>query len=481
MRAVLLGFLLVACASSHEEEEAPSQLEIETGVAWNVEQVAGTVTYAEPRAEDSGPTPAGATSTEAALAFLDAHASAFGMLQPRVELAPEVEGVDRLGLRYATFLPKNDPNGRVSVHFEPSGRIAFLSARYGATPMTKRSLETRRAPCFLEAHGKGVHAYAQPPLRNDDDIKTFEVTQNGSLYEMRSGPLSCEQAETGIVTSSKLDEWDTTGTVPGAAVDAYFHASKTLEFYRTVLARKSWDDQDGAISLFVSQDSSTAAWSTGSIGFGAPPTDKPSPALSYAGAFDAIAHEIQHGVTETTLRFGDSSLGVPDGIHSEILNESFSDIFAAFAEHWYRPGPGNVTLAEDVAAPSYPPTRDLAHPSHCLAGACPDHISKLDPEADVHLGTGISSNAWYLMTLGGTNDTSGATVTEPLGWDASLDVWYALVVSRAVPISARFRDVALASVALARRAGNVRAAACAWIAVGVLTPTLAERFWNVRC
>ncbi len=537
--SALVASLVAACGSEAGSEEAPlppSQLEIETGSPWNVdvEPTLGTLAFAEPR----GPGPliltGGTTPAEAALGFFEAHASALSLRSPRADLRLEAEGTDMLGLRYASFVPASDPppdavggaGFRLTIHFDGEGRLAFLSGRYEATasrPSPSTATKTKtirmslgadapRRPCFLdEGRGHGVHYYAQGPLHDEADTKTFEVSSAGTAaaprYELRrearpdADAVLCQGETTAngpysVFTSDKLDGWDDVGSpMAGAAVDPYFHALEVIDLYRVNLGRQSYDDKGALLTVSVSRAPLHASFSSGHISVGAPSPNVPSPLLSYAGAFDAIAHEFQHGVNASTLRFTDSPSSVAEGIHSEILEESMADIFAAFAEHWYRPGPGNVTIGEAVAAPGYPPTRDLSHPAKCLDvgcegddcahRACPDHLSKLDPKADTHRGTGISSNAWYLMTLGGTNDTSQMTVSDPLGWDASLRVWYSLVQSRAAPPSSRFRDVAFASIALARHgvpgAGGGKAAACAWVAVGVLDPKLAKRFWDITC
>ncbi len=287
--------------------------------------------------------------------------------------------------------------------------------------------------------------------------------------------------------------WDADGSDAGAAVDAYFHAAKALEFYRTKLGRASYDDANAPLSVAVHADFVGASYSSGFITVGHPRTDRPSPLLSYAGAFDAIAHELQHGVTASTLRFADATIDGTDDddSHAAALDEAVSDMFGAFAEHWLTPGDSNLTIGEAVAAPGFPPTRDLLHPSRCLDVACTDdcghracpvHLSKLDRLADPHRSTGIASNAWALMTVGGTQDTSGVRIAAPLGWDVSLRLWYALVVSRAVPPNARFEDVARATVALARHASlDIVPVACAWVGVGVIDAATASRFWNVHC
>jgi Zn-dependent metalloprotease len=521
--SVLSFVALAGCSANetppHASEPEISALEREVGARWNVvtDPRDGSLAYAEPR--DPGPilVSEGTSASEAALGFIVAHRDAFLLASPGTELVREAEGVDGLGLRWAS-LTQAPSDGvvapyRITFHFDAQGRLAFLSARYAASAAASRSSSTRstqsalrvaharRGRCQgIDATGHGQHFYAAPPLERADDVQHFEVSAaTGGGYVMQrtasdEGPaVTCTIALTGeVVASSRRDAWDESGDDRGAAVDAYVNVSRALTFYRTALGRKSYDDHDAPVSVGVHLDHAGAFYADGALAFGAPDRSRPSPALSYAGAFDAVAHELQHGVTASTLRLQD---GIDvDGSVSGILDESISDIFGAFAEHSVNPGDHNFTIGEDVAAAGYPPTRDLAHPSRCLDvgcvddcghRACPDHLSKLDPLADVHRSAGISSNAWYLMTAGGSNDTSGIRVKQGLGWETSLRLWYALVVSRAVAPSARFEDVALATVGLARHAGggplDVDAVACSWVAVGVLSAERAAAFWNVRC
>lgn len=517
--AVAIGVACMPACSSADPAaaEPPSALEIDTGIPWNVvmDRHFGTVAFAEPR-QQPGPLvlPAGGTPTEAAFLFLDSHREAFSLAAPRSDLVPEAEGTDPLGLRYASFTPKAEAGAasstRLTVHFDDGGRVAFIAGRYARTSLAPPGAPTKsasrlvlaraRPSCFhFDGSGHGVHFYAPPPLRDERDEKHFEVSAGATGgFEMRRdatatrNAVSCTDAVGTLLTSTSLTVWDAEGVDAGAAVDAYYHAGKALEFYRTVLGRASYDDANTPLTVAVHVDDIGAAYTEGHISLGRPRADRPSPSLSYAAAFDAVAHELQHGVTASTLRFADSSSD--DDSHAAILDEAVSDMFGAFAEHWLRPGERNLTIGEDVAAPGYAPTRDLAHPSRCLDvgctddcahRACPDHLSKLDLLTDAHRSTGIASNAWALMTVGGTNDTSGVHVDAPLGWDMSLKLWYALVVSRAVPPNARFEDVARATVALARHAGgstlDASAVACAWVGVGVIDAATAARFWNVRC
>ncbi len=110
---------------------------------------------------------------------------------------------------------------------------------------------------------------------------------------------------------------------------------------------------------------STAA--TGSLVFG----DGDGRIFNYlAGAFDVVAHEWTHGVTDFS-----SQLIYQD--EPGALNEAFSDIMAAAMEFYYQPvggGPEKADwlIAEDVVlvAPGY--LRALNNP---IAAGEPDHYS----------------------------------------------------------------------------------------------------------
>jgi Zn-dependent metalloprotease len=130
-----------------------------------------------------------------------------------------------------------------------------------------------------------------------------------------------------------------------------------------------------------------------------------------AGAFDVVAHEWTHGVTDFT-----SNLIYRD--ESGALNEAFSDIMAASMEFYYHPaGPdrdqADWLIAEDVflAAPGY--LRSLSNPS---AKGHPDHyslrrfIGTSTDDGGVHFNLTIATHAFYLAVAGGRNRVSGVNV-----------------------------------------------------------------------
>jgi bacillolysin len=130
-----------------------------------------------------------------------------------------------------------------------------------------------------------------------------------------------------------------------------------------------------------------------------------------AGAFDVVAHEWTHGVTDFT-----SKLIYRD--ESGALNEAFSDIMAASMEYYYYPaGPdrdqADWLIAEDVflASPGY--LRSLSNPS---VKGHPDHyslrrfIGTSTDDGGVHFNVTIATHAFYLAVAGGRNRVSGVNV-----------------------------------------------------------------------
>jgi thermolysin len=133
-----------------------------------------------------------------------------------------------------------------------------------------------------------------------------------------------------------------------------------------------------------------------------------------AAALDILAHEYSHGVTDYT-----SALIYQN--ESGALNEAFSDIMSVGVE-FYQQAPGSGLLkadyleGEDAWRPyktgALAGLRSLVNPA---AYGDPDHYSKrstgTDDNGGVHTNSTIASHAFYLAIEGGTNRTSGLSVT----------------------------------------------------------------------
>jgi thermolysin len=190
----------------------------------------------------------------------------------------------------------------------------------------------------------------------------------------------------------------------------------------------------------------------------------------FAAGLDIIAHELAHGVTDYT-----SALIYEN--ESGALSEAFSDVMAVGVEFMYQsPGSGqrqsDYTIGEDVIRPGG--FRNLANPA---VFNDPDHYSRRytgsDDNGGVHLNATIPGHAFYLAIEGGTNRTSGGSVTGvgAVNREQIEKVFYR-AFTLMLPAGANFSTAREATIQAARDLyGNgspaERAVTQAWSAVGV--------------
>jgi bacillolysin len=189
-----------------------------------------------------------------------------------------------------------------------------------------------------------------------------------------------------------------------------------------------------------------------------------------AGGLDVVAHELTHGVT-------DFSSGLIYQNESGALNEAFSDMMGTAVEFFFQPvGSGqrqaDYQLAEDVWRPSG--LRSMSNPGSL---GDPDHYSRrflgTADNGGVHINSGIPNQAFYLSIEGGTNRTSGFTVTGVgAGNREQIEKVFYRAFTQMLPANANFSTARAATIQAARDlygAGGAveRAVTQAWTAVGV--------------
>ncbi|HVH43004.1 MAG TPA: M4 family metallopeptidase [Labilithrix sp.] len=321
------------------------------------------------------------------------------------------------------------------------------------------------------------------------DTKTLEISQEGSTFRLVDVSRSIDTYDaknTGVqvgkllvpgsadlpgelvTSSSATSGWDE------AAVDAHHYAAVTYDFYKATFGRQGIDGQGGTVtsSVHFLKEWNNAAWNGKQMLYG----DGDGVRLRrMSAAVDVIAHELTHGVTSSTSDL--TYIG-----ESGALNESMSDIFAAIVEHHIKPDPKNWLIGEDVLIGQYAGkvVRDLAHPRNGLKEQ-PAHMSKYvsayedkDSFLDlggVHINSGIPNNAFYLATVGGTNDVSNVEVKAGIGWAKAAQVWYR-TNTEYLGTDSDFEAAAAATLSAAGDLGLTQneknIIECAWIAVGVL-------------
>lgn len=266
-----------------------------------------------------------------------------------------------------------------------------------------------------------------------DDTKSFNTLTNSSgsyLVDRTRG--------NGIFTYDAKNRTRTPGTLwldhdnvynatyDGAAVDAHTYAGQTYDYYKDVHNRNSYDGSgaDLVSTVHYGRNYNNAFWSGSQMVYG---DGDGTTFIPLSGALDVIAHELTHAVTDTTA----------DLIYqneSGAINESMSDIFGTLVEHHFNNKP-DWQVGEDIYTPNVAgdALRSMKDPT--LSGD-PDHYSKRytgsGDNGGVHINSGISNKAAYLLANGGTH--YGVTVSG-IGNDKTGDIYYRTLTQYLTPNS----------------------------------------------
>lgn len=250
----------------------------------------------------------------------------------------------------------------------------------------------------------------------------FEVAQENGRYVMKDAgrgngvwtyTAGNQQNIPGtVVSSNSLTSWDQVVDGRGAAVDAHYFAAKVYDYYKTTHNRLGLDgaNQRMISSVHYGQDYANAFWDGEQMAYGDGDGGPP-----FSSALDVVAHEFTHGVTthESNLTYMNQS---------GALNEAISDILGSAIEHAIRPdATKNWLIGEDLGmvGRSFPNPKSQRQPDH-MSG----FVRTTQDNGGVHINSGIINNAIYLMTMGGTNSTSGKKVERGIGWDTMAKLVY---------------------------------------------------------
>lgn len=302
-----------------------------------------------------------------------------------------------------------------------------------------------------------------------------------------------------IVASSpdSLGFYSTSFQGNGAAVSAQANLAITDAYFRK-LGTRGWDDSGAtaiAVELharyvqsvnplrFAEADGYTESKNVIYLGDGASATDAlvPEPncnVLPSGVALDVVSHEFTHGVVAHRAHLGNTG-------EAGAVNEGLADVLGAGVEHSVDPGDHNFTFGEkkwlnvvsgkrSMRAPrSFPSSfRGEQMPrarSEILSTVVPGNGGPDNDRGHVHDNSTIVSHAYYLMTVGGTNDVSKVTIAagDALGWDASQRLWHTTLYSLDRAFARSIKEFARVNVAIGLFTGRARTVACAWRAVEV--------------
>ena len=210
-----------------------------------------------------------------------------------------------------------------------------------------------------------------------------------------------------------------------AAVSACVNARRVYDFFSSVLNRHGVDNKEDTELVSVinctlhgvnpsPREWRNACWWKGRMWYGQQNDPDRGRYVSFAEHLDVVAHELTHGITESTAKLVYRDL-------SGALNESFSDIFGIIIKNWYDTGqplgkdrtPGRDGMHKGWSweigsglGKDGGPLRDMEHPEKT---GDPGHMHEYDPKykqdsGGVHRYSAIHNKAVYhVMTARGDN------------------------------------------------------------------------------
>lgn len=224
--------------------------------------------------------------------------------------------------------------------------------------------------------------------------------------------------EDGSSPSEDADaNWNNLAVTPrdtnqGAEVDAHRYAAAVFDYFNTVHGRNGYDGAGTTFRTIVHSGSNfnNGYWDGVKVNLG----DGDGSYFDYCTTDDWLAHEFTHAYTQYTC-------GLNYLNESGALNESFSDIFAAFItgdwmvfeDNWLS---ATAPAARNMIEPTNGGMYDSTNPiPSVIAGHQPSHyLNRYTGASDnggVHINSGIINNLFYLLVNGGTHAISGITVS----------------------------------------------------------------------
>lgn len=187
-------------------------------------------------------------------------------------------------------------------------------------------------------------------------------------------------------------------------------------------------------------------------------TDGAAGETPFASSLGIVGHEMTHVVHAL-------SNGLGETLQARSIGEGIADVFGLSILSANR-GSEIFVLAEINRDAKQP----LRFPNQV------DNYAKFTQSITTgHYNATIVSNAWYLMTKGGKNETSQRLVANELGTATSQRLWWSSL-RRIVGPRTTMPTLARAQVALATKKGiDTRPVACAWYATGVLGKSWLEK------
>lgn len=416
--------------------------------------------------------------------FLKEYKDVYHLRNPRAELKLSSQTTDELGMTHVVFQQRYRGvpvyGARLKVHFKKDGSIASVNGSYlpnienlSATPkftdeqaiaLAKDALKTKLGInddvlAKLELQHSSPQLYIYNHGLFAQQRETSFLVRRLALYSAKTAlnQVFYINAQTGAIvhtvdnlqnaksreTYTLADCFDESGTliynesglvgpddVQAATIHEY--AGKVYDYYANAFGRDSYDNLGAKLKSYAHYQEVTD--STCSVVANAN-WDPDLRIMRYGENFlslDIAGHEITHGVIQYLV--GENSI---DSFELEnepgALNESYADVFGEFSE--FANGGGDWLIGTSLPNG---PSRSMSNPHDSPRYWQPAHVAEqLDTTEDpcksaggdsgcVHYNEGITNNALYLLSHGGTNPYSNQTIAtaDAIGQTKAQQIYY---------------------------------------------------------
>ena len=276
---------------------------------------------------------------------------------------------------------------------------------------------------------------------------------------------------------------------PSAVVDIHWGMEKTLDFYKDVFGRNSYDDEGAPVYniVFLPEDDEESSTLIETDLDNAAASDLPPFPMVYGMGnktqtpcveLSVMAHEFTHIVTSFTSNLVYAA-------ESGAINEAFSDIMGISVKKYVKGDETPWLIGGDGMMLEYSNMRDMANPENSMdgEGACSstyqdgnwvdtEDVSEENDYGGVHANSGVANKWYYLLTDGdeGVNNDGFEYEVLGIGIEKARQIAYRAVVFYASEES-QYADLRLCTLQavddLYGDGAEKKSVADAWDAVGV--------------
>jgi Zn-dependent metalloprotease len=305
--------------------------------------------------------------------------------------------------------------------------------------------------------------------RNGVNISTFNMNHTGNYTSTDFTDNDNNWSHAEFHNSSNDD----------AALDAHWGAEMVYEYFKQIHLRNSWNNNNGSLLSYVNgnlpqissqfTNSDNAFWDGNRMTYG----QGNGTTIDAYVCLDVIAHEIGHGICESTVNLGVSAT------EKGAINESLSDIWGACLENYVNTTYGlskDVWLhREEVGSAN----RSLSNPN---LYSDPDTYqgnnwyTGSDVSIYVHTNSGVGNFWFFLLSQGGTgtNDLGNAYTVTGIGIEKAAKIVYKAETSYLTSSAnyTQFRNASISAATNLYGANSLEVVSVtnAWHAVGVGNP-----------